>query len=95
MKSTTIAKTSTVRCLGVALALMSTVSLANQPTQKDIDQMRDAVVANFDAQSREDIEAVIATISPKGQQMAGPTEMAELREESLKLIKYFTIKSPE
>jgi hypothetical protein len=92
MKSTTIATTSTVRCLGVALALMSTVSLANQPTQKDIDQMRDSLIANFDAQSREDVDAMIATISPKGQQMAGPTEMAELRRETEALFEETNLK---
>jgi hypothetical protein len=86
MKSTTIATTSTVRCLGVALALMSTVSLANQPTQKDIDQMRDSLMANFDAQSREDVDGVVASLSPKGRQMAGPTEIAELRDELKKLF---------
>jgi len=61
------ANTSIVRCLGIALALTSTISLANQTTQKDIEQMRDSLVANFDAQSREDVDAMIATISPKGQ----------------------------
>ena len=92
MKSTTIATTSTVRCLGVALALMSSVSLANQPTQRDIEQMRDSLIANFDAQSREDVDAMIATLSPKGQQMAGPTEMAELRDECKKLFEETNLK---
>lgn len=79
----------------LVLSVVCLTAVANgqtQPTQKDIDQMRDAVVANFDAQSREDVDAMIATISPKGQQMAGPTEMAELREESLKLFEETNLK---
>jgi hypothetical protein len=80
------------KLLLIVVCLTAVAHGQNQPTQKDIDQMRDSLVANFDAQSREDVDAMIATISPKGQQMAGPTEMAELREESLKLFEETNLK---
>lgn len=80
------------KALLIVVCLSAVAYGQNQPTQKDIDQMRDSLVANFDAQSREDVDAMIATISPKGQQMAGPTEMRELREESLKLFEETNLK---
>lgn len=63
MKYITIAKAG--RCIGVALALIGSVSLgADQPTQKDLDEILALMQANFDACNREDVKAILATHHP-------------------------------
>jgi hypothetical protein len=64
------------------VAMLNSRAHADQPTQKDIDQLRDAVLANFDAQNREDVDDLIASIHP----LSDPAQLAELRAECEKLF---------
>lgn len=58
------------------------ICVADQPTQRDIDQLRDAVLENFKAQNDEDLDALIASIHP----LTDPKQLAELRAECEKLF---------
>lgn len=72
------------------LALVATVAAASQPTQRDIDQMRESLTAHFDAQSREDLDATVNTLSPRA--LANADEIAELRRECATLFEETNLK---
>ncbi len=81
----------TMVATGLALALgVASIATANQPTQKDIDQMRESLVAHFDAQSREDLDAMVNTLSPRA--LANAAEIAELRRETAALFEETNLK---
>ncbi len=82
MKTVSIIRPAVAMCLGAVLVFGHPICVADQPTQRDIDQLRDAVLENFKAQNDEDLDALIASIHP----LTDPKQLAELRAECEKLF---------
>jgi len=76
--------------LGLGVSVLASMATANQPTQKDVDQMRDIIVANFDAQSNEDLQALMATFSHRA--FDSPQEVAEFQRELVALFEETNLK---